>query len=333
MVARQVVTLALVDVVVLTYRPELSLARCVESALADKNVRVIVAVNNDAEVVGPVFARLSSDWDGKPVTLLHLGRNWGYADGLNRALAMVEAPLVLLLNDDAWPAPDAIAEMVDAMRKAGPRVAGIVPKILVGDSERIDCVGASILADGWVANRGYGDLDEGQYDRTEEVAGACFAAVLLRKEAIEDVGPLWSALFMYAEDADWCLRARLAGWRFVTCPGAVVRHEHSLSSATLPPAWKARQIRRNSMLVVVRCFPPRHALGLSLVHLWEGLKGWPARSGPPVRTAWPFLKLLPVAVAERRRTRGWSRESPVDKELFDDRVFAQLRRSPGTRGY
>jgi len=315
-----------VDVVVLTYRPELSLARCVESVLGDEGVRVIVAVNNEADVVTPLLRPLLSEWEGKPVEVLWLGRNWGYAEGINRAVAAVEAPLVLFLNDDAWLVPGALAEMTAAMGKAGERTAGIVPKILVGNSETIDCVGAAVLADGWVANRGYGDRDEGQYDCDEDEAGACFAAVLLRRAALVEVGPLWSDLFMYAEDADWCLRARIAGWKFVACPAAVVRHAHSLSAATLAPNWKARQIRRNSMLVVVRCFPPKHALGLSLLHLWEGLRGWPAPPGPRVRVAWQFLRLLPAALAERRRTRGLLRELPVDKQLFDDRVFAQSRR-------
>ena len=312
-----------VDVVVLAYRPELSLDRCVESALEAGASRVVVAVNNVAEAVAPSLDPLVGKWGGQPVEWLALGRNWGYAEGLNRALERVlgapGAPLVLLLNDDAWLTPGALHEMVELMGRAGARLAGVVPKVLLGDSDRIDSVGASILADGWVANRGHGDRDEGQYDRVEDVAGACFAAVLLRREALLDVGPLWSPLFMYAEDADWCLRARLAGWRFVTCPTAVVRHQHSLSTATLPAAWKVHQIRRNSMLVVVRGFPLRHALGLSLVHLWQDIRGWPAQPGLVVRVAPSFLRLLPAALAGRRRIRGLVRRSPVDRLLFDRR--------------
>ena len=321
-----------VDVVVLTYRPELSLARCVESVVREGNTRVLLAVNNDLELVAPVLEPLLARWDAKEVRTLPLGRNWGYAEGLNRALEEVlaapSAPLVLLLNDDAWLMPGALDQMVNAAREAGPRTAGIVPKILLGDSDRIDSVGAAILADGWVANRGFGDRDEGQYDRVEEVAGACFAAVLVRREALLEVGSLWSPFFMYAEDADWCLRARLAGWGFVTCPGAVVRHAHSLSVGTLPTEWKARQIRRNSMLLVVRCFPPRHALGLTITHIWEDLRGRPAPPGPAATVASSFFRLLPAALRERQRIRGLSSKTAVDAQLFDDRVFAQSRRPP-----
>ncbi|MHB1497794.1 MAG: glycosyltransferase family 2 protein [Acidimicrobiales bacterium] len=321
-----------VDVVVLTYRPELSLARCIESVVREGNAHVVLAVNNDLEVVAPVLEPLLARWGTDDVRTLQLGQNLGYAAGLNQALEEVlaapGAPLVLLLNDDAWLMPGALSQMVSAMGEAGPRTAGIVPKILLGDSDRIDSVGAAVLADGWVANRGYGDRDEGQYDRVEEVAGACFAAVLVRRDALLEVGPLWSPFFMYAEDADWCLRARLAGFGFVTCPGAVVRHDHSLSAGTLPTEWKARQIRRNSMLLVVRCFPPRHALGLTVTHIWEDLRGRPAPPGPDVRVASSFLRLLPAALRERRRIRGLLKRTAVDTQLFDDRMFAQSRRPP-----
>jgi hypothetical protein len=319
---------AAVDVVVLTYLPELALAHCVESVLAQGDARVYVAVNNEPATVAPVLGPLALKWRDQPVTFVDLARNWGYAEGINRALAFTTAPLVLLLNDDAWLTPGALDEMVQAMDDAGGRTAGVVPKVLLGDTDRIDCSGAAILADGWVANRGYGDRDEGQYDQVEDVAGACFAGVLLRREALADVGSLWSPFFMYAEDADWCLRARLAGWRFVTCPRAVVRHGHSVSTATLPSDWKARQIRRNSMLVVVRCFPPKHALALCLTHLWEDLRSRWAQPGPGVRVAGSFLRLVPAALADRRRIRGLTRAAPVDAQLFDDQVAAQLRRRP-----
>ena len=78
-----------VDVVVLAYRPELSLERCVGSALDAGAGRVVVAVNNVTEAVAPSLDPLVAKWGGQPVELLPLGRNWGYAEGLNRALEKV----------------------------------------------------------------------------------------------------------------------------------------------------------------------------------------------------------------------------------------------------
>src|SRR5262249_13584969 len=58
----------------------------------------------------------------------------------------------------------------------------------------------------------------------EETAWVSFAAVMIRREAIEQVGLLDEGYFMYFEDADYCRRARLYGWRVHYCPDARVVH-------------------------------------------------------------------------------------------------------------
>ena len=63
---------------------------------------------------------------------------------------------------------------------------GLAPKVLLDLPEPvIDNVGAAITPDGSVHNRGYNQKDIGQFDEQVDVAGACFAATLLRREAFE----------------------------------------------------------------------------------------------------------------------------------------------------
>ena len=250
-----------VDVLIVTYLPDLGLRACLESLNGQPWAKVIVVVNNTPEVAQSVddLARSLADLR---VELVRSGENLGFAQGVNLGLRHCSQPYVLILNDDATLDPGALGTLVAEMDRATPDVIGLAPKVLLDSPEAvIDNVGAAITSDGSVHNRGYDQKDVGQFDEQVDVAGLCFAATLLRGEGFEAsrVGPLDGRYFMYAEDSDWCLRARLRGYRFVSCPEAVVRRAHSLSSATLPPTFKWQLIRRNSMLTVVKGFPSRLA--------------------------------------------------------------------------
>jgi N-acetylglucosaminyl-diphospho-decaprenol L-rhamnosyltransferase len=55
----------------------------------------------------------------------------------------------------------------------------------------------------------------------EVVMGAC---MLVRREAVEQVGPLDDAFFLFSEETDWCWRFRQAGWKVLFFPGAACVH-------------------------------------------------------------------------------------------------------------
>ncbi len=200
-----------VDVLIVTYLPDLGLRSCLESLSGQPCAKVIVVVNNTAEVARVVDEMMGSFSD-MHVRLVLSGKNLGFAEGVNSGLPYCSQPYVLLLNDDAALEPGSLGILVSEMQRAAPDVVGLAPKVLLDLPEPvIDNVGAAITPDGSVHNRGYNQKDIGQFDEQVDVAGACFAATLLRREAFElsNVGPLDTHYFMYAEDSDWCLRARL----------------------------------------------------------------------------------------------------------------------------
>ncbi len=122
-----------------------------------------------------------------------------------------------------------------------------------------------------------------------------------------------------------------AGYRFVACPEAVVRHAHSLSSATLPSTFKWQLIRRNSMLTVVKGFPRRLASKLVYGYMHDSLRR--AVRGTDRRQAITgmasFARLVPWAVWQRITIRGLFRDNPVDAALFNPHVAAQPNSTPG----
>ena len=94
----------------------------------------------------------------------------------------------------------------------------------------INSVGG-VLYEGWFAgDRGYLELDRGQYDDPAEVFSWSGAAVLLRAAYLRDVGRFNPAFFLYYEDLELSWRGRLRGWRYRTVPDSVVRHRHGFTT-------------------------------------------------------------------------------------------------------
>jgi GT2 family glycosyltransferase len=106
------------------------------------------------------------------------------------------------------------------------------------------------------------ERDEGQYDREEEVFGVCAAAVAYRREALKDIvaaggtrptGRVFDPqLWMYMEDVDLNLRARLLGHRTVYVPTARARHR---LSATGGGTLASYYVGRNMIYLMAKDLP------------------------------------------------------------------------------
>lgn len=295
--------------VVVTYRPEPTiLGRCIRSvAESSLRPRQLVVVDNGSP--GNVREQLVESASGAigagmELTYLPQGRNLGYAAATNQGLVACQGDLVLLLNPDAMLEPEALAELVRAAER-NPEVAGFAPKILLTSPPHvIDSVGMALGRGGEGVQRGLGQVDIGQYDLEEPVAGVCFAAALIRRQAFgrDRVGMLDARHFMYYEDVDWSLRATIMGERFLTVPSAAVRHVHSASTRSLGGGFKLRLIQRNLIWTAVKNLEPEGAAKALLRRSAANLRGaamgrHPAASLRALLEAWAGL---PVVLGRRR---------------------------------
>jgi hypothetical protein len=132
--------------------------------------------------------------------------------------------------------------------------------------EVINNVGSVLTADGYGVDRGWLQVDRGQFDTPVDVDLWCGAAVLLSRPYLDDVGLFDERLFLYYEDVELSLRGRAHGWRYRSAPESVVRHLHAASSGE-GSALKERFNERNRLLVATRHDGPARATALSLRYL------------------------------------------------------------------
>lgn len=172
------------------------------------------------------------------VGLIMLDRNWGFAEGYNKALAQVEAELFVLLNSDVEVTPQWLTPLITFM-DARPEVAACQPKLrAINHKQAFEYAGA---AGGFIDKWGYPfcrgrvfddvEDDNGQYDTPTEVLWATGACLMIRAEAYRSCGGLDGRFFAHCEEIDMCWRIRLMGQKIYCIPDSCVYH---LGGGTLP---------------------------------------------------------------------------------------------------
>jgi len=206
-----------------------------------------VVVDNSGEGVA------ASVLEGQNVRVIKNATNVGYGAAINQVAAESPSEFVAALNDDAYPSPDWLEALVAAC-DADERVGMCASQIrLASEPGRLDSAGLSIYGDGTTKQRGHG-AGVGNYDRPEEVLLPSGCAALFRQEMLEDVGGFDEDYFLYAEESDLGLRARLRGWKCTYVPAAVVEHDYSASSGRAS-RMKAFYVERNRLYTVIKNFP------------------------------------------------------------------------------
>ena len=331
-----VARVGVVGVVVVTYEtpPEL-LARCLAS-VGHSTVHDSVAVL-DIVVVDNASSASPQVPDG--VRLLRLDRNAGFAAGVNHGIAALssECSFVFLLNPDATVAPMAIGRCMARLNNSTPDTVAVAPKMVLvnadgtaaGTPPILDAVGIGVNAKAEAANRGLGQPDLGQYDRSDDVFGACFGAALIRRSAFaaDAVGPVDERLFLYYEDVAWCWAAQLLGHRIVTEPSAVVHHVMSAGVVRERPyAFKFEHTERNLLVCALMFLEPRHALAVTGRRTLGLLRGSILGRHYPLaglRSLLGMVRLLPHVIAVRRRIT--SRRVRTDEHIMayrnDEPIF------------
>jgi N-acetylglucosaminyl-diphospho-decaprenol L-rhamnosyltransferase len=230
-------------VVVVSYNTRPLLERCL-GAVGGQGHEVIVVDN--------------ASWDGSPdlvrkrfphVRLVELPENRGYGAAANHGIHVSAAPYVLVLNADAWPRDEGSVAALVRYAERDPRL-GVAGPRLVGPNgeERASLVGAP--SPWWLGAPAVSSFPSRRPRRW--LARTTFpvgAALLLRREALNEVGGFDSCFFLFAEEIDLCLRLRKAGWRAGFCREAVFVHVGGAATRQDWPPLYREQLRSHLRLL------------------------------------------------------------------------------------
>lgn len=194
---------------------------------------VIIADNASSD---DSLKMLASDFP--EIRTIVLDKNYGFAEGYNKAFKQVEAEYYLLLNSDVDVPEGWLAPLLDFM-ESHPEAAACQPKLrAIKDRESFEYAGA---AGGFIDKYGYPfcrgrifetvEKDHGQYDQNMEILWATGACMMVRSKDYWDAGGLDGRFFAHNEEIDLCWRIRLLGRKIYCVTDSVAFH---LGGGTLP---------------------------------------------------------------------------------------------------
>ena len=197
------------------------------------------------------------------VKLILLEKNWGFAEGYNKALEQVDAKYYLLLNSDIEVTPGWLTPMLSFM-DSHEEVAACQPKLLsIFQRDSFEYAGA---CGGYLDRYGYPfcrgrvfdvvEQDHGQYDEPAKVHWATGAALLVRARIYKEVGGLDVRFFAHQEEIEMCWRMRIKGYQIYCLPESKVYH---VGGGTLPKSnpMKTYLNFRNNLTMLYKCLPEK----------------------------------------------------------------------------
>ncbi len=300
-------------VVILNWNGEAMLRQFLPSVISGSNEEGTVVYVADNASTDQSCAVVEKEFPS--VRLIRLDRNYGFAEGYNRALAQVEAEYVVLLNSDVEVTEGWLQDMV-AYMDTHPEVAACQPKILSYRHRNLfEYAGAS---GGFMDHYGYPfcrgrvletvEEDKGQYEEIVPVFWATGAALLIRLEVYRKVGGLDTRFFAHMEEIDLCWRLRSRGYQLVCIPSSKVYH---VGGATLKKENPRKTFLnfRNNLLMLYKNLPEEELAPVMRVRtfldycaalVWL-LKGDWANVKAVCEARQAFYRLRPQFAADRRQ--------------------------------
>lgn len=198
------------------------------------------------------------------VKQLVLDRNYGFAEGYNRAIAQVDHEFVVLLNSDVEVTPGWLIAPL-AMLDADQEVAAIQPKILAwhhkGSFEYAGAAGGYMDYLGYPYCRGrifdVIEPDRGQYNTIKDILWASGACLFIRTQVYKENGGLDRGFFAHQEEIDMCWRLRSRGYRIQCVPQSTVYHVGGGTLNTESPRKTFLNFRNNLLMLYKNLAPER----------------------------------------------------------------------------
>lgn len=331
-------------VVILNWNGASHLRRFLPSVVANtaSDAEIVVADNASSDGSLEILEREFSS-----VRIVRLDRNYGFAEGYNRALREVDAEYCVLLNSDVE-TPEGWLEPLTARLDADARVAAVAPKLLSSEHRsEFEYAGAS---GGFIDFLGYPfcrgrilrtvESDEGQYDDARRVFWASGAAMCCRRSVFMELGGFAEEFFAHMEEIDLCWRMQLAGYAVEVEPRSRVYH---FGGGTLAPDTPNKIFlnHRNNLAMIFRCASGGQRLAAAVARpVLDALAALGYMLGGNLRGAWAVCRAYRDFIlwhrrlsAERRAIRAAAvcepggtiyRGSILVRYLFGKRRFGKM---------
>jgi len=224
----------LVSIIVLNYNGSEFLEECLSSIMKQKYPNSEILFIDNASTDKSLYI---AEKKFPELRIIKNSNNLGFAGGMNTGMRHARGDMMALVNIDTRLHPDWLGELVRAAQK-DPLVGACSGKEYdyYGKEERVNYYGI--------------DKNFTRLDKLQEVSTVYGSAFLVNRRIIDIVGMLDEKFFMYFDEVDWCWRMRLAGFKCIHVPTAIVYHKVGGSAA--PQAFKIYLNMKNQIRSILK---------------------------------------------------------------------------------
>jgi len=228
------------------------LVECIDSLKAQtyQNFETILVDNGSTDGSAEFIEERYGGW----IRIIRNKKNLGFAGGNNVGIRVAKGGYIVLLNNDTWVDPSWLKELVKATQfdtqigMWGSKVCSYYQR------NRIEGIGELIYWDGLSRAQGQFEQDVGQYEVMQEILFPPGCGAMYRKSVFDEIGLFDEDFFAYGDDTEIGIRARLAGWKCLYVPRAIIYHKNSGTAGQYSPL-KAFYVERNRLWVTIKYFP------------------------------------------------------------------------------
>jgi GT2 family glycosyltransferase len=299
------------SIIIPAYNGRAHLGACLPSVLAaitgHDEVWVVddASSDNTASYVGTTFPQ---------VKVLRSHTNLGFGAACNLGAKQAQGEFLVFLNQDVLVDAGWLEALVGALNER-PDVGLVTSKVLLlRDPQRINTCGNQVHLSGLTLCRGYGS-ERASFREQDEVSAISGASFAMRGDLFAALGGFDPSFYLYMEDTDLSLRARLAGHRCLHVPQSIVYHDYDLRFGPRKTFYQ----ERNRYLILLKTLRWRTLFVLLPTLLLAELVTWgfvvtrePLRFANKLRAyAW-ILRHWRTVMGKRRHTQTLRRTSDRD---------------------
>lgn len=253
----------IVVIIILTWNNESDIADCLKSVskLEYKNYKTIVVDNASSDSTLGIIKNQFPYID-----LLELEKNYYFTTGNNKgfyyALEKYNPEYLMILNPDTVVEKDLLKVLVSEIKKDD-QISAIGPKIKFKGGENDGKINsASLFYDNFRSayDKGFGEVDTGQFDHTSEVFGVTGTCILFRSSVIRRTKGFWGILKMYTDEVELFIRVRKLGGKVVYTGKTTVWHKYMQSTKQATKTNYDKLKMRNWLLIALRHYSLRDKL-------------------------------------------------------------------------
>ena len=237
-----------ISIITINYNGLEDTCALIESIPFNENMEVIVvdnaSKNQEAETISHRYPQ---------VKVIRSQQNLGFAGGNNLGIRSAQGKHLFLVNNDTIFKDFNIHALINRV-ESSPNIGIVCPKIrFAWGSNPIQFAGYAPLSKMTVRNYaiGFSEEDCGQYDTAHPTPYAHGAAMLIRRDAIDEVGLMPECYFLYYEELDWSMMFTRVGYQIWYEPQCTIYHKESRSTGQNSPL-RTYYLTRNRLLLVRR---------------------------------------------------------------------------------